>query len=318
MAFVYFGSNTFSVTVLEELATHNLAPSLIVTVPDAPVGRKKIMTPPPIKAIAEQFKIPLIQPSSLSRNQDLAAKIQETQSAFGIVAAYSKLIPNSVIKLFPNGIINVHPSLLPLWRGPSPIESALFNGDEKTGITVIQLDEEFDHGPILAQEELAIKPDEYFFSLYRRLAKLGGEMLCGLIPAWLAGSVIPKPQRHERATFSRMLFLQDGKINPHRGAQETYNQIRAFSFEPGCWMECRMKTNKSLTLKIHAARPIPDVRLTMHTASIGLAEAGKKLVLFCTDGALELERVQPESGKEMSGKEFLNGYRSKLAIPLLP
>jgi methionyl-tRNA formyltransferase len=339
--FVFFGTGEFSCIVLDKLIENNLRPDLVVTAPDKLAGRKKILTPPPLKLTAGNLprsrtpkenkfatgqvsslrgrQLTTIQPESLKNNLELIKIITELKPDFGIVAAYGKIIPKPVLDLFLKGILNLHPSLLPKYRGPSPIQTAILNGDKKTGVSIMLLDEEMDHGPILAQKEVSINPDEYFSSLYRKLALLGAEALLEAIPMWLSNKIVPKPQNHKKATFTKFLSWQDGKIEPNQSSvKQIYNQIRALSVEPGVWINWQIANGptkggsasggKSLIVKIIKARPMPELRIMNNELRMDLVELNKELVLICRDGALLLEQVQPQGKRIMTGKEFLNGY----------
>jgi methionyl-tRNA formyltransferase len=316
MKFIFFGSNQFSAGVLNVLMANGFKPELIVTVPNEAAGRDKVMTPPFIKEKYLESGIKIIQPASLKKDPQVLEVIKSYQPDFGVVAAYSKLIPQPLIDLFPHGILNVHPSLLPKWRGPSPIESAIKNGDQETGVTIMLLDEIMDHGQILVQEKVEIGPDEYFYDLYLRLAEFGGQLLAKAIPLWLANKITPLPQNHNQATFSKMLSWHDGKIDLNKPVVEIYNQIRALSYEPGCWIELEQNLENRkqkvgvMVLKILKAHPI-TYHLSL-TTKLGLRELDKQLVLVGGDGnLLVLDQVQPQGKKPMTGKEFLNGYRNK-------
>ena len=311
MNFVFFGTNRFSAIVLDGLIKAGFTPSALVTAPDALVGRKQILTPSPAKLVAQQHGIAVLQPESLKKDPTIAGQIASYKPNFAVVAAYAKLIPQSILDLFPRQVLNVHPSLLPLWRGPSPIESAIMHGDSQTGITIIVLDQDMDHGPMLAQEQTEIGTDEYFESLYERLAVQGANLLIKTIPQWLAGKVSPIAQDHAKATFSKKLSWQDGKLDATMSVHDAYNRIRALSFEPGTWTNMTLE-GKQMALKILAAKPIPLSANGGRWTVDGLTEIGKNLCFACRDGYLELETVQPQSGKPMPGSAFLNGYRAKL------
>ena len=323
MKFIFFGTNIFSRTVFDSLSAHGYAPEAIITVPDDVAGRKQVLTPPHIKEKCAGSGIHIAQYSSL-KDPETRKKIASFGADFAIVAAYRKIIPQAVLDMFPNGVLNVHPSLLPKWRGPSPIESAISAGDTETGVSIILLDADMDHGPIILQEKTDIGSDEYFEDVYGRLARMGGAMLLKLIPQWLDGKIEPKEQDHTRATFSKMLSWKDGKVDPGQSVSEIYNRIRAFACEPGCWMEPEQKSESGkdkaerFILKRFRAKPaIGDgIGVSSNGKGPGLCEIGKQLYLICKDGALVLEQVQPQGKRVMSGIEFLNGYRKKIQVRL--
>lgn len=323
-SFVYFGTNKFSVVVLEKLFVFGYRPSLVVTVPDRLVGRKKILTPPLLKRLADNLGLKIIQPADL-KNPTVITEIKKISADFAVVAEYGKIIPKTILEIFPKGVLNLHPSLLPRWRGPSPVQSAILNGDIQTGVSIILLDEQMDHGPIVAQEKTEIMPDEYFGELYGRLANFGSELLIKIIPLWLEGKIIPFPQDDSKALFCRKFLWPDGKIDLAKSRQEIYNQVRALSYEPGCWLELPLKTKAKnsqptnpikLILKVVRAR-LSDKLVLAEPRQIrdkkqGLSEIDNELVLILKDGLLVLETVQPQGKRVMSGKEFLNGYRNKI------
>lgn len=156
MDIVFFGTSQFSNIVLEKLINFSCKPSLVITVPDKPMGRKQIITPPPVKLLALKHKIPLLQPKTLKNYQ-----LPTTNYQLGIVAAYGKLIPKEILDIPKYGTLNIHPSLLPKYRGPSPLQNTILNDDKETGVSIMLLDEEMDHGPIIKNQKLKIKNQKY-------------------------------------------------------------------------------------------------------------------------------------------------------------
>ena len=305
--FVYFGTNQLSVIVLRHLLKAGFKPEAVITPPDAPVGRKQILVPCPLKLEAETQGFKIVQPYSLKKDFTGIEKLLAFQFDLGVVAAYGRLIPAEILAHFPRGVLNVHPSLLPQYRGPSPIQTALLNGDKQTGVTIMLLDEQMDHGPILAQGGLKIGADAYFAELFERLANRSGELLLKTIPQWLNGQIVPAAQNESQAVICKKLEWQDGRIDLNKPAQEIYNQIRALSHEPGCWLEWRIKNNELRIMKITKARPL-DPQFIILNSIPGLRELNKQLVLVCKNGGLLLEQVQPQGKRVMTAKEFLAGY----------
>lgn len=239
--YVFFGGEPLAVPVLEELKKAALMPALIVCSPDRPVGRKQILTPPPAKAWAEENDIPTWQPESL---KDRAAVIEKLSGAdvFAVVA-YNKILPGWLLDIPKHGALNLHPSLLPLMRGPSPIRSAILEDKpEAVGVSIIKLDEEMDHGPIVAREAVAIPTNEWPIDgrlLDHQLAEIGGALLATTLPQWVAGSLPAIDQNHQAATYTKKLTRADGEIeldpfNLPSGyeARELLCKIRAFSGWP--------------------------------------------------------------------------------------
>ena len=199
----------------------------------------------------------------------------------GIVVAYSKIIPKEILDIFPKGVLNIHPSLLPAYRGPSPVQTAILNGEKETGVTIMQIDEEVDHGPILAQAKYQIPPDAYTPQVTHDLFELGTELLTQTIPDLLEGKVDLRQQDHSQATFTKKFTWQDGRIDWTQPAEKIYHQIRALNPEPGTWT---MFNNK--VLKILKA----------------VLNKGWTLIL---------EEVQLEGKKVMSYEDFLRGIDQK-------
>lgn len=208
---VFFGSQQDSLIVLKKILTlPYLAVNLVVTQPPRPSGRKKLLTPTPVGKFAQAQNLPLFTPLKLDPNNQ--KKIRQIQPALGVLAAYGQIIPNQLIGAFTLGIINVHPSLLPKLRGPAPVAQAILNGQKFTGTTLFLLDEKIDHGPIIAQAKTIIAPQDTRESLTKRLFLLGGQLLEEKLPDFLAGKIIPQPQNHQQATFTRLLSREDGYI----------------------------------------------------------------------------------------------------------
>ncbi len=307
MKSVFFGGNQLSVIVLKQLINSKIRPNLIITVPDKPVDKKKILTSPPLKLEAQNLKLETLQPKSL-KNEEVVKKIKEINPELGIVAAYGRLIPKGVLDIFPKGVLNLHPSLLPKYRGPSPIQTAILNNDFDTGVSIILLDEQMDHGLILAQETVKLTGKEYFQEIYEKLANLGGKLLAKTIPLWIDKQITPMAQNESKATMCKKLEWKDGRIDVNDSVEKTFAKIRALGKEPGAWVELRIKNKELRILKIIEASFL-NSQFMIHNSNLGLQEQDKELVLVCKNGALLLEQVQPEGKKIMSGKEFLNGYR---------
>lgn len=225
--FVFFGTPDVASETLEILKISGFLPSLIVTSPDRPAGRKMLLTPPPVKTWAIENNIPYIQPEKLN---DLILKIQNVD--LFIVVAYGKIIPEKLIKSPRLGSINIHYSLLPKYRGASPVESAILNGDTETGVTIQQMEYKMDTGPILAQEKVAILPIEKAGELRSRLIKIGGELLVKMLPDFTTGKITSIPQDEIQATNCKKMTKEDGLINLDDDATKNYNKFRAYATWP--------------------------------------------------------------------------------------
>jgi len=230
LKFAYFGTPPFAVRVLEELQERNLSPSLIVTAPDKKAGRGLTLTPPAVKVWAEKNNIPIIQPESL---KEIPEELKADFDVF-VVAAYGKILKKELIDLPRCGTLNVHPSLLPKYRGASPIEGQILHDEKPVGVTIMQMDEDLDHGPIVLQREKTlpawpIRKDE----LTRVFAAYGGEILAEAMTKWCDGKIEAVPQDHEKATFTAKLKKEDGEINFADDPYQNFLKFCAFHPWPG-------------------------------------------------------------------------------------
>jgi methionyl-tRNA formyltransferase len=314
MRLVFFGTSDFALPILEALVRSDMRPVLVVTTPDSLRGRKQILSPSSVKIKAQELGIEIIQPKTL-KDQEVISEIASYKPDVGVLAAYGKIIPKVLIDIFPKGILNIHPSLLPRWRGPTPIQAAILAGDEKTGVTIILLDEEVDHGPIISNFELKISNFETYESLHEKLSKIGADLIVETLPKWLTGDISPTPQDHSKATFCKKFTFEDGKIDWAKSAEEIARMIRALNPEPGTYTKFKDKNGKVKILKILAAQPFSNLR-ELENKKVGEIFAhNAKPVVKCAKSALILERVQPEGKKPMTGEEFLRGHTYLLNLP---
>ncbi|MEK7586468.1 MAG: methionyl-tRNA formyltransferase [Patescibacteria group bacterium] len=236
LKWTFFGTDIFAVRVLETLKNEGLLPTLIITTPDTPQGRHLTLTPPPIKLWAKENGIQYSQPAKLTDPDFLKAleANEATQIQF-LVASYGKIIPEKVFTLPKFGTLNIHPSLLPKYRGASPIQSAILNGDKETGITIMKLDNEVDHGAIVAQEVFNLVGDENFEGLRDSLAELGAQLFTKILPDWLEGKIIATEQNHSQATLIKKIKKTDGEIKLTDNPIINYRKYRALTPKPGIY-----------------------------------------------------------------------------------
>jgi methionyl-tRNA formyltransferase len=284
---IFFGTSRFSVLVLEELSAAGFLPTLALTVPDKPKGRKMILTPPETKVWAEKNGVLAIQPQSLreEKNSGIAEKIKSFAPDgfdFAVVASYGKIIPQNILDIPRLGMLNVHPSLLPKLRGASPLQSAILTENE-TGVTVMRLDADMDHGPIAAQEKIDVPGwPPYESDLEESLGRAGGKLLAKILPDWLAGKISETEQNHELATFCKKIEKGDGLLNLEDAAETNLRKIRAYHVWPGAYF--------------FAERGGKKIRVIVKRASLA-------------DGKLVMEKVVPEGKKEMDYEAFRRGLR---------
>lgn len=246
--FVFFGSDILSVGVLDGLKNQGLLPSLLVTMPDKPAGRGLELKPTKARVWAKKNNIKTIQPAGF---KEIPNELKEDFDVF-IVASYGKIIPENILNLPRNGVLNVHPSLLPKYRGPSPIQTAILNGDEKTGVSIILLDREMDHGPVVMQKEIPLLGNENYQILRDLSAELGSEILSTIISDLKSYIGNSNPQDDSQATFTNMLKKEDGLINLNDPVN-SYRKFRALSSWPGVYFFLDTKSGKK-RIKITNAR----------------------------------------------------------------
>ncbi len=310
---VFFGTPYFGKVVLEKLLEAEAKIVGVVTQPDRPIGREQKMTPSPVKLLAsarggsspeanaprehasggKEHALPVFTPASKSELLTLNSKLSTLKPTLFVIAAYGMIIPSETLNIPKHGVLNVHPSLLPKYRGASPIQAAILRGETETGATIMLADEEMDHGPILTQQKIPLVSNETASSLTEKLARLGGKLLTETIPAYLNGKIVPQPQNRELATFTKLIQKEDGKINWEMSNELIERMVRAYTPWPGVWttigeladqldQELRSPKHRDLKLKILAAH--------------------------LENGTLSLDLVQVEGRKPISFTDFAKGY----------
>lgn len=248
--FLFFGTPYVARDTLAILMEHGFVPSAVITSPDAPKGRGLTLTPSETKTWALEHRLPVLTPAKL--DAETIETLRSYGCAYAIVVAYGKILPQTLIDAFPEGVINIHYSLLPKYRGASPVETALRNGDQVTGVAIQQMAFKLDAGAILASKEVAILPDETTRELRPRLVTIGAELLADLLPAYEAGTIVPIPQDEAEATFSGKISKEDGRLSLSNDAQTNWNTYRAYAESPGThfYME---KDGATIRVKILSA-----------------------------------------------------------------
>jgi methionyl-tRNA formyltransferase len=270
----------------------------VVTQPDEPVGRKRILTPPPVKALALEHGIPVFQPTKL-KDPHFLKSLADLQADVGVVIAYGRILPENVLNAFPHGLLNVHPSLLPKYRGPSPIVAAIANGDADTGVSIIKLVPQMDAGPIMAQTRLAVSPQETQVSLTDKVIQLGVPLLLKTLEAYVHKQITPQEQDHSQAVFCQLLTRADGELDWSQPAEVLERQVRAYNPWPG---------TATAGLKIFRVL-ISDKQLPVGEQ---LLEAHRMYIGTSTQ-ALEILELQPAGGKRMLAGDYIRGRRSTTA-----
>lgn len=292
---VFFGTHEFAATILEGLISNPLfLIELVVTQPDRPVGRDQRLESSPVKAIAQKYGLKIDQPENI-KNYHLSLITYH----LNIVAQYGLRIPKHILNAPQYGTMNVHTSLLPKYRGASPIQSALINGETKTGVTIMLMDEGLDTGPIILQKEIAIALDDTYETLDKKLALLGLDALIEAVPQYVEGKLRPTSQNDSKATTCKKLSREDGKIDWNKSAEEIYNLYRGLTPWPGVWTMLQGKRLKLLNIK-PATKTIPPGQVMVEN---------DRIYIGCGKDAIEVLELQLEGKKVMNAITFLNGYK---------
>jgi len=313
MRIVFMGTADFGEPCLEALvgSREHLVVG-VVTQPDRPVGRRQMMTPPPIKTLALKHGLPVFQPEKI-RRPEAVAQLRELAPELVVVVAYGQILPKEVLDLPKLGCVNVHASLLPRWRGASPIQAALLAGDEVTGVTTMLLDEGMDSGPMLLRERVEIDLDDNAATLHDKLAVVGGKLLLRTIAGITSGTLQPTPQPSEDVTYAPKIKKEDGLVDWTQPARRIRNRLRAFTPWPGLFTILATDAgSRVLRIWLAEAESQPAAR----DASAGTVTAADDngIVVATGEGALIIRELQMEGSRRMSVAEFLRGHRLETGV----
>lgn len=280
--FIFWGTSEFSVYILNSLKSKGFLPALIISTPDMPQGRKLEIKPTQTKIWAEENKIPILQPSSLKNNKEFVTALTAYNPDVSIVASYGKIIPDILLNIPKHKTLNVHPSLLPKLRGPSPIETAILKDMKKTGVSIMRLDAEMDHGPLLAHLEYNVPEWPKREELEKTFGEIGGELLANVLPKWVAGEIDEIDQDHSKATYCVKIEKNDALLDLAAKPYENFRKVQAYSGWPN--------------------------------AFFFLENDGKKIRVIIKEAKYEngdfiITRVIPEGKKEMSRDDFMRGQK---------
>lgn len=298
MRVLFLGTPRFSVPSLEALAgIHQVV--AVVTQPDRPAGRGRQLASPPVAVRAREMGLTVLQPERL---QQIRETLLALKPDVGVVVAYGRILPAWLVDLPRLGCVNVHPSLLPKYRGASPIQAAIRQGDRTTGVTVLRVTPELDAGEILGQREVPILPEDTAGTLAERLAREGASLLLEVLEALQRGQLAGKPQDPAQATYCGKLTKEDGRIRWEGSAEEVERLVRAMNPWPVAHTLHGERTLRIWKVRVAAGQGTPGEVLGV----------GRQGFLVATgSGALEVLEVQPAGGKRMSGAEYARGYRLK-------
>lgn len=305
---VFMGTSQFASASLGTLLEEKYNIVAVYTQPGKKAGRDQEISKSPVRIMAEGKNIPVFEPDRFDENG--ITELKKVDPELIIVVAYGRILPKAVLDMPRLGCINIHGSILPKFRGPSPIQNALLDGETETGATLILMDEGIDTGKILAQDRLAIGSNEIFPELSERLAEMSSKLLVETISRWINQEIVPKPQDDSKATLCQLIEREDGRIVWADEASSIYNRYRAFFTWPGIYALWE-KEGKSIRLKlkkIGILKTTPEV--SRHLGEV--FEIGDKVGVMTSSGVITLEEIQIEGKKTVPMREFLNGYPSFL------
>ena len=304
---VLFGTPCFAIPTLESIWKDNSTTLVgVVTQPDRPAGRGQEICPPPVKSIAIENGIPLIQTKSVRDDPDVIQFLQDIGPDVAIVASFGQFLSSQIFEFPKYGTLNIHPSLLPLYRGAAPIAHTLLNGDRLTGVSVMKINGYLDSGPILGMEEFSISPEANTGELEDALAKLGADLFLRLLHPYVSGTLVPAPQNESMATSAPAILKADSSVNWEWSSTRIHNLVRAFNPNPGARTILRGNL-----IKLWKTRIVSEVHTDQHLPIGSATQFGKRRVrVTCGDRSLiELVQIQPANSRRMSASEFANGVR---------
>ncbi len=294
---MFFGTPDWAVPSLRALVSTGADVAAVVTNPDRPAGRGYELSPPPVKLAALELGLEVVQPKS-ARDPEFEAWLRGAAPDVCAVVAYGKILPRSLLEVPKWGFVNLHFSLLPKYRGAAPVQRAVMEGCDRTGVAIMVLTEGMDEGPVLSMAEVSIEPEETAGDLGERLARIGAPLLAETVESYLAGRLEPREQDHDAATYAPKITSDEARIDWTRRAGEIVSQVRGLNPAPGAWTIAG------------------DVRLKVHRASVtkgsgapGAVLDPQTLVVAAGDGAVRLDVVQPAGKKQMEGSMFSRGAR---------
>jgi methionyl-tRNA formyltransferase len=299
---IFMGTSFFAKEILKNLIESEIKINLVITQPDKPAGRKKELKSSEIKIFTQKNNLKLAQFPKL--NENAISEIEKIKPDLILVVAYGLIIPPEIIKQPPYECVNIHPSLLPKLRGSSPIQTALLEGFEKTGTTIMKIDSSIDSGEIIAQKTIQIKAQDIYPALEKNLLKITNKILIKTLDDYLEKKITPKPQNHEQASFTKIIKKQDGQIDWTETSEKIYNKFRAFYDWPQIYT---FWTNKGKTKKI----TLTEIALTNQTKKdkkIGeVYQENNQVLVNAKQGSLILEKIKLEGKNNLTIKDFLNG-----------
>jgi len=307
---LFMGTPEFAVPSLECLILNQYHVVAVYTQPDKPAGRGRSLVASPVKNAALTLKLPVAQPVSLKK-AEVVAQLADFHPDVIVVAAFGQILPQSVLDIPTYGCVNIHPSLLPRFRGASPVAAAILAGDEFTGVSIMLMDSGLDTGPVLAQEQIPISTQDTTGSLTVKLSQVAARLLPEVLVRWTRGEITPQPQNEAEATYSGTITKEAGEIDWHLPAVDMWRQVRAFQPWPGCytrWQGKRLEIIEAVSLPGEEAFAIGQV--------VAINKEGVAVGIYTGDGILGILKVQLEGKRVMLTVEFLRGQRQFIGAVL--
>jgi methionyl-tRNA formyltransferase len=304
---VFFSTPEISISFLDALVKNSLAPALVVSQPNRPVGRKRVLTPPPVKLAALRHGLPVLQIATF-KDPSIVEQLRSINADVFVVVAFGLIFPKSILELPKFGCLNLHASLLPKYRGASPIQWAVLSGDNVTGWTLMKMDPGLDTGPILSQIEVSIEPNETTPSLTARLAAVGGDWLAQQLPKYIQGELHPQPQDNSLSTATTLLRKESGRLDWSQPAVNLERQIRAFQPWPGSytqWQEIKIEILSATATNEIVNQPPGTV-----------FESDGRIGIATAQGVLWPITIKPASKNSQSIQDFVRGHSGFLGSRL--
>ncbi|CCF14825.1 methionyl-tRNA formyltransferase [Brevibacillus sp. 7WMA2] len=304
---LFMGTPDFATQSLEALITNGYQVVGVVTQPDRPVGRKRVLTPPPVKELALRHGLPVYQPEKIRESESVQSVLDATRPDLIVTAAYGQILPVSLLEAPKHGCINIHASLLPKYRGGAPIHASIINGEKETGVTIMYMVQALDAGDMISKVIVPIEERDTAASMFEKLATAGADLLIETLPKLLKGEITPEPQNHEEATFAPNIKRENERLDWNKSAREIYNQVRGMNSWPVAFT-----TFEGKVWKVWWAEVVELAgQLATPGTIIGRTEDG--LIIACGAGSIILKEIQPEGKKRMSVYDFLRGAGASIA-----
>ncbi|MCX6003073.1 MAG: methionyl-tRNA formyltransferase [Chloroflexi bacterium] len=310
MRIVFMGTPEFAVRPLESLASSGYEVVTVCTQPDKTAGRGRALEEPLVKKSARKLNLPVLQPANL-KSAEVKAQLAELKPDAIVVAAFGQILPRAILELPPYGCVNIHPSLLPRFRGVAPVPAAILSGDEFTGVSIMLMDKGVDTGPVLARAQIPILSTDTAGSLVEKLSLIGAQLLLDVLPRWFRKELKPQPQNDANATCTKMLAKEAGEIDWRLSAVELWRYARAYQPWPGCYTRWQGKQ-----LKIVEAIPLADEGVAEPGRVVTVKESSAVFGVGTGNGVLGVMKVQLEGKRVMTADEFLRGQRQFIGAVL--